>query len=142
MSNPGSMFRIFLLIGSGVVAAAQIGKAIISIPFIRADMDIGLGVAGLIVATFATLGASIGVGLGAVVERLGVRRSLVGGMGLIAAGNLIGAAAPDASILLAARIVEGIGFFGAVLAIPSTLARVVDENRRDFVMAAWSIIRF
>ena len=54
------------------------------------------------------------------------------------AGNLIGAAAPDASILLAARIVEGIGFFGAVLAIPSTLARVVDENRRDFVMAAWS----
>ena len=138
MSNPGSVFRILLLIGSGVVAAAQIGKAIISIPFIRADMDIGLGVAGLIVATFATLGASIGVGLGAVVERLGVRRSLVGGMGLIAAGNLIGAAAPDASILLAARIVEGIGFFGAVLAIPSTLARVVDEKRRDFVMAAWS----
>src|SRR4051794_8918951 len=113
MSNPGSLFRIFLLIGSGVVAAAQIGKAIISIPFIRADMDIGLGAAGLIVATFATLGASIGVGLGAVVERLGVRRSLVGGMGLIAVGNLIGAAAPDASILLAARVVEGIGFFGA-----------------------------
>ena len=71
MSNSGSTFHIFLLIGSGVVAAAQIGKAIISIPFIRADMDIGLGVAGLIVATFATLGASTGVGLGAVVERLG-----------------------------------------------------------------------
>jgi MFS transporter, DHA1 family, inner membrane transport protein len=138
MSNPGSIFRILLLIGSGVVAAAQIGKAIISIPLIRADMSIGLDVAGLIVATFASLGASIGVGLGAVVERLGVRRSLIGGMGLIATGNLIGAAAPDASILLAARLVEGIGFFGAVLAIPSTLARVVDENRRDFVMAAWS----
>ena len=96
----------------------------------RISLAVGIG--------STALGASIGVGLGAVVERLGVRRSLVGGMGLIAAGNLIGAAAPDASILLAARIVEGIGFFGAVLAIPSTLARVVDENRRDFVIAAWS----
>src|SRR5262249_18320683 len=119
MSNPGSMFRVLLLIGSGVVAAAQIGKAVISIPLIRAGMGIGLAVAGLIVATFASLGASVGVGLGAVVERVGVRRSLISGMGLIAIGNLIGAAAPDVSILLAARIVEGIGFFGAVLAIPS-----------------------
>src|SRR5882724_4490851 len=39
-----------LLIGSGVVAAAQIGKAIISVPLIRSDLSLGFDVAGLIVA--------------------------------------------------------------------------------------------
>ena len=33
--------RVFLLIGSGVVASAQVGKAIISIPLIREDLALG-----------------------------------------------------------------------------------------------------
>jgi DHA1 family inner membrane transport protein len=131
-------FHVWLLIGSGVVAAAQVGKAIISIPLIRSEMAVGLDLAGLIVATFATLGAFFGLGAGVVVRRLGVRRGLIGGMAAIALGNIIGALAPDEAMLLAARIVEGIGFFGAVLAIPNMLAEVVTRARRDFVMAVWS----
>jgi len=137
-SSGRSNLQAFLLIGCGIVAAAQIGKAIISIPLIRSEMALSLGVAGLIVATFATLGASLGIGAGAAVRRLGVRRSLVGGMGVIAAGNLIGAAAPNELFLLAARVVEGFGFLGTVLAIPSMLAQVVAREQRDFVMAVWS----
>jgi MFS family permease len=129
---------IWLLIASGVVAAAQVGKAIISIPLIRSEMALGFDVAGLIVATFATLGALFGFGAGVVVRRLGIRRSLIGGLATVALGNLIGAAAPNETVLLTARIVEGVGFFGAVLAIPSMLARVVSRDERDFVMAAWS----
>jgi len=127
-----------LLIGSGVVAAAQIGKAIISLPMIRIDMAFGLGHAGLLVATFATLGASFGIGAGAMVQRLGARWSLIGGMGCIAIGNAIGAAAPNEFVLLVARVVEGIGFFGTVLAIPTMLSRIVARKDRDFVMAVWS----
>jgi MFS transporter, DHA1 family, inner membrane transport protein len=129
---------VCLLIGSGVIAAAQIGKAIISLPMIRADLALGLDLAGLIVATFATLGAVIGIGAGAVVGRFGLRRSLVGGMTLIAVGNVVGAAAPNELALLLARIIEGIGFFGAVLAIPTMLTRIVSREMRDCVMAAWS----
>jgi predicted MFS family arabinose efflux permease len=131
-------FHLWLLIGSGVVAAAQVGKAIISVPLIRGEMAVGLDLAGLIVATFATLGAFFGLGAGVVVRRLGVRRALIGGMAAVALGNVIGALAPDEPVLLVARIVEGIGFFGAVLAIPSMLAQVVTRERRDFVMAVWS----
>jgi MFS transporter, DHA1 family, inner membrane transport protein len=131
-------FRVWLLIGSGIVAAAQVGKAIISIPLIRSEMAVGLDLAALIVATFATLGAFFGVGAGVMVRRLGVRRALIGGMAAVALGNVVGALAPGEAVLLAARIIEGIGFFGAVLAIPSVLAEVVTRERRDFVMAAWS----
>lgn len=137
-SGSRSNLQAFLLIACGVIAAAQIGKAIISIPLIRSEMALSLGGAGLIVATFATLGASLGIGAGAAVRRLGVRRSLVGGMGVIAAGNLIGAAAPNEFFLLAARVIEGFGFLGTVLAIPSMLAQVAAREQRDFVMAVWS----
>ncbi|HMI15019.1 MAG TPA: MFS transporter, partial [Bradyrhizobium sp.] len=84
---------MLLLMGSGVVAAAQIGKAIISVPLIRSELALSLDLAGLIVATFATLGATTGIAAGLVVSRLGARRSLIGGMGIITLGNLIGASA-------------------------------------------------
>jgi DHA1 family inner membrane transport protein len=127
-----------LLIGSGIVAAAQIGKAVITVPMIRGDFALGLDLAGLIVATFATMGATMGIGTGVVVGRLGFRRSLIGGMGAIAIGNVIGADASDEFVLLAARVIEGVGFFGVVLAIPSMLAQLVPRDARDFVMAIWS----
>ena len=70
MSVGDEAWRVVLLIGSGVVASAQIGKAIISMPLIRDDLTVGLDLAGLIVAIFATLGATMGIGAGVVVGRL------------------------------------------------------------------------
>jgi len=130
--------HVSLLIGSGIIASAQIGKAVISIPLIRNDLALGLDLAGLIVATFATLGAITGIGAGVVVGRFGLRRSLITGMSAMALGNVIGAIAPDQLVLLAARIIEGVGFLGVVLAIPSMLAQLVSREKRDFVMAGWS----
>jgi predicted MFS family arabinose efflux permease len=130
--------QVLLLIGSGTIAAAQIGKAIISVPLIRSELGFGLDLAGLIVGIFATLGAITGIGAGVVVGRLGVRRSLIGGMSAIAVGNVIGASASHEIVLLTAQIIEGTGFIGVVLAVPSMLARLVVRDARDFVMAAWS----
>ena len=129
---------IAFLILTGVFAAAQIGKAIICTPAIRAEMHLGLDIAGLIVAVFATLGALGGVGAGAIVSRIGLHQSLVGGLSAIAAGNLLGAYAPDAKTLLVARVLEGIGFLGVVLSVPSLLAGLLNGANRNFVMAIWS----
>ncbi len=130
--------QIVLLIAAGVVAAAQIGKAIVSVPLIRPDIAAGFDHAGFLVAIFATLGAGAGIGLGAIVARLGLRSALIGGMSLIACANVAGALAPDERILFSARLIEGVGFFGVVLAIPSLLARIATPAARDVVMAVWS----
>lgn len=126
------------LILTGVFAAVQIGKAIICMPDIREEMKLGLDVAGMIIAVFATLGALGGVGAGAVVARIGLRRSLIGGLAAIAAGNVLGAYAHDAETLLLARVLEGVGFFSVVLSVPSLLADLLNEANRDFGMAIWS----
>ena len=130
--------QVVLLMGSGVVAAGQIGKAVVAVPMIRSDLALGLDLAGLIVATFATLGATTGIAAGLVVGRLGARRSLIGGMSVITLANVAGAVAPDPLALLATRIIEGVGFLAVVLAIPSALAQLTRRGKRDFVMAAWS----
>jgi hypothetical protein len=39
-------FHVALLISCGIVAAAQVGKAIITIPLIRSELAIGLDIAG------------------------------------------------------------------------------------------------
>src|SRR5882724_10654027 len=65
--------QVLLLMGSGIIAAAQIGKGVISVPMIRSDLALGLDLAGLVVATFATLGATMGIAAGLVVSRLGAR---------------------------------------------------------------------
>jgi len=130
--------HVCLLIGSGVLAAAQIGKAIISISIIRDDMMLSPAFAGLIVAAFATLGAFFGLGAGIAVLRLDDRRSLSLGMAVITIGSLLGTVAPNEGVLLAARVFEGAGFLAVVLAIPSILARIVPSTERKFVMAVWS----
>jgi hypothetical protein len=48
----GRHIHIWILIGSGFIAAAQIGKAIISIPLILTEMAFGFDFAGLIVTIF------------------------------------------------------------------------------------------
>jgi predicted MFS family arabinose efflux permease len=137
-SNLARVCQLGFLIGCGVVGSAQIGKAIISIPMIRAEMGLGLDMAGLVVATIATMGALAGICGGVLVKSLGAHRALVGGMFAISAGNVLGATASHAGVLLGARIVEGVGFFGVVLAIPSMLSAIVTKKDRDFVMALWS----
>lgn len=63
---------MLLLIGSGVVASVQIGKATISPPLLREDLAIDL--AGLIGAIFGTLDATTNIG-GTTIGWVGVRRS-------------------------------------------------------------------
>jgi predicted MFS family arabinose efflux permease len=113
-----------LLFFGGTVAAAQVGRAIVSLPLMRDEMSMGIGVAGAILSVFATLGATFGIGGGAFVAWIGPRRALVMGMIALAIGNLCGATATGTAALLAARVVEGAGFFGVVLATPSLLSRL------------------
>ena len=52
------------LIAGGIIAAAQIGKIIVAMPLIQAEMRLGLGSVSLLIAVFATLGSLFGLGAG------------------------------------------------------------------------------
>ena len=100
---------------------------------------IGLGTAGLVVATIGAAGLVVGLGVGSVVDRVGPRRMLWAALGLLAVGYaplslrpgaVAGLRSPPSSSVSAAA-----AFWPAQLTF---LARLVPAARRH---AAWGLQR-
>jgi predicted MFS family arabinose efflux permease len=142
MSAPGRVATdwrtVGLLIGAGLLAACQVGKAAVAVPDLRRDLGLSLGEASWVVGTYGALGAVGGVFFGAVVGRLGGVPAVVAGLLLIAAGSLGGSLATALPALLATRVAEGCGFLAVVIAAPAMLAHVTAARDRNLSFALWS----
>ncbi len=129
---------VSLLVGSGIVAALQVGKAMIATPMLQTDLGLDLAAIGWLTGIFALLGLIGGVPVGAVVAGIGGRRVLVLGLLTTAVGGAIGASTLSFGVLLASRVIEGAGFLLITVAAPSLLERFASRSRRDLVFALWS----
>lgn len=129
---------VLLLVGAGVVAAFQIGKAPAALPVLRADLALSLVAAGWVISMFNVLGVALGMAVGAVADRLGHRRVVLGGLGLVALASLAGAGAQGAATLLASRFVEGLGFMVVVVATPAMIVRASAPGDLKLSLGAWS----
>jgi predicted MFS family arabinose efflux permease len=126
-----------LLIGAGIVAACQVGKAFIAMPLIVADLHIGVDVGSMILAVVALTGAVGAMPVSIVLRRLGARRALILGLVAIGGGSAIGAAASGPPLLIASRAIEGLGLLATVLVIPDLLQQAVAQRDRDLMLAIW-----
>ncbi|CAD5288401.1 Predicted arabinose efflux permease, MFS family [Bosea sp. 62] len=129
---------VTVVVASGIVAALQVGKAAIAMPLVRAEFGLDLGTLGWLASIFAVLGMVGGIPVGTLAIALGARRVLLLGLLAVAAGALLGAAVPRFPMLLASRVVEGLGFLLITIAAPAILQRVASPAQRDIVMALWS----
>lgn len=129
---------VALVVAAGVVASLQVGKVAIAVPQLRADFGLDLSMVGWLMAMFSLLGVAGAVPVGAWVARAGDRRLVVAGLLAIAAGSTAGALAGGVAVLLAGRIVEGLGFVLITIAGPSVLQRMVSPGGKDLAFAIWS----
>jgi len=130
--------QVALIIAAGVIGAAQIGKAAIAIPLLRDELGLSLFAVSWIIGAYAVLGAFGGLAAALAVSHLPLRQTVIAGLGLIALGNIIGAAAASALPLIAGRIVEGVGFLGLVIAGPSLLRNMPLGRNQEIVFACWA----
>ena len=128
---------VLMAVGAGVAAAFQVGKAPIALPFIRAEMGLDLSHAAWILSIFALMGAAVGAGMGTMVTRLGSRRLLPVGLFILAVGSLAGGLVPGFTGLLAARVVEGIGYMLVVIAAPALITLLTTPNQRQMAFGLW-----
>ncbi|MGS1097050.1 MFS transporter (plasmid) [Aquamicrobium terrae] len=140
MSEPSSTrwAAVFLIVGAGIVAALQIGKAAIAAPLLQADLGIGLTAIGWLTGIFAALGLVGGIPTGALVGSFGSRRLLIIGLLVTTTGAAFGAVVTGLSGLLLARVIEGAGFLLISVAAPSILSHVAQPSDRDLAFALWS----
>ncbi|MBO4120442.1 MFS transporter [Cupriavidus gilardii] len=129
---------VAVVVGAGVVAALQIGKAAIATPMLQADLGASLAQAGWLMAIVAVLGSLGGIPAGALVPAFGDRRVLLGGLLTVVAGACAGALAQTLPALMASRFIEGLGFLLIAVAGPAVLQRVVPLRQRDIAFALWS----
>lgn len=126
------------VLAAGVIISMQVGKLPPLLNTLRAEFDLDLVTGGLLASSVSLLGGIIGIAAGFVSDRIGGRRSLALGLGIGAIGSLAGAFSHDALPLLAARLVEGLGFVLTVVSGPSLIAMAARPDQRHLALGFWS----
>ncbi|WP_065847716.1 MFS transporter [Sphingobium sp. Ndbn-10] len=122
----------------GVLAAAQLAKFSTIAPMLRARFGLSLPEAGLLISLLEVGGGLFGFVAGLALGWINCRRSLLAGMGILAATGLLEASATSSAMLFAARAVEGIGYLLVVIAAPTAIAAIADDRDRSRALALWS----
>jgi len=126
-----------LVIGAGVCAALHVGKLPPAVAALQQALGLSLVQAGFAVSLVQLAGMALGVAFGALADGLGLRRSMLLGLALLALGSALGGVAPDAGVLLATRALEGLGFLLVVLPAPGLVRRLVPPQRVSLALGLW-----
>lgn len=133
--------RRFVLIAAILASALGFidGSVIsIAIPAIRADIGATLSEAQWISNGYALMLSALILAGGALGDRIGLRRSFAAGIALFIVASLLCAAAPTPSLLIAARVVQGVG---AAVMVPGSLAiiaKAYPKAERGRAIGIWA----
>ncbi|NRF70102.1 MFS transporter [Aquincola sp. S2] len=121
----------------GVLGAAQMGKLSALAPQIAAELGLSLTTAAAAVSLLEVGGATLGAVAGLLAQRIGLKRTLLGGLACLALGGGGAGFAQGAVSLLAWRLVEAIGFLGVIVTAPVLIASVAGPVI-GVALALWS----
>lgn len=139
MAGRTSWGAVASAVGIGVAAAMSVGKVPAAMPLIRSELGLSLVEGGWVMSVFATLGALAGVALGLLADTVGQRRGVYLGVVALVAGGLLGAAAGNGAMLLASRVLEGIGFITVAVSAPALVIAASDPADRNLALGFWTI---
>ena len=128
---------IWVILFAGVSAALHVGKLAPSIPVLQQAMGISLVQAGFLLSTVQVAGMTLGLFIGLGAESLGLRRTVLSGLGVLAFASVAGGFMQGFEALLALRALEGLGFLLAVMPGPSLIRRHSPEAAINARMGWW-----
>ena len=122
---------------AGVSAALHVGKLSPAVPVLREALGVTLLEAGFLLSTVQLAGMALGLFIGLLADGLGLRRSLLWGLGILASASILGAVARDAQDLLLLRGIEGLGFLLVAMPAPGLIRRLVQPERLSITLGLW-----
>ena len=131
-------FTLVWLYLTGVLVTAQLGKMPALMPAISRELAIGLVLGSVLISLVEFGGALFATPAERLVRAQTHRRALKAGLLLFVAGSLLAAVSTNATLLFAARILDGLGYLGVVISAPVLMAHSVAAEKRPLALAVWS----
>jgi MFS family permease len=131
------MYAAYWVVAAGMGAALHIGKLPPALPVLEKTLGITLVQAGFLLSLVQLAGMLLGLLTGLAVQRVGLKRSMMGGLLVLGVASSVGALAESASWLLITRALEGLGFLWAVLPGPGMLRQLVPKTRINRMLGIW-----
>jgi predicted MFS family arabinose efflux permease len=130
--------QIALLYATGMLAAFQYAKVAYMLPGLQAQTAMSTLQQALALSVIGLVGALLGACAGALCQALGLRRTLLWGLGIGAVGAALPLLASHYGLLLAARVVESAAHMAIVVSVPTLMLGLCAPRDRARVMALWS----
>jgi MFS family permease len=127
----------WVVILAGVSAALHVGKLPPAIPALQAELGITLVQAGFLLSLVQLASMALGIVAGLMADGIGLRRSMLAGLGLLSVAGLAGGWAQGAAGLLALRALEGVGVLLVTVPAPSLVRRVVAPGQTTRMLGFW-----
>ncbi|MDB5946689.1 MAG: transporter-like protein [Ramlibacter sp.] len=127
-----------LVVAAGVCAALHVGKLPAALPALRDALGVSLIQAGFLLSLVQLAGMSLGIGVGLMADAIGLRRTMLGGLAILAAASALGGLARHPAELLVLRAVEGFGFLLVTMPGPGLIRRLVAPARLSASLGVWS----
>lgn len=135
--QPASPRAAWLVVLAGVVAALQVGKLPPALPALQADLGLSLVQSGFMLSMVQLAGLVMAVFMGLLADGMGLRRSMLSGLVLLALASAAGGLATSPWVLLALRACEGLGFLLVALPAPALIRRLVPAQHLSGMLGVW-----
>lgn len=112
----------------------------VSVPVVRDEFGLEVTQAGWMLLAFLIADAAVLIAAGRLGDRFGRRRIAVIGLGLVIIGSGICAVAPNFSILLTGRVIEGIGVGAVFSGLLAIIVDAVPPDSRGRAFGIWALI--
>ena len=131
------MKRVWLVVAAGGVAALQVGKLPPALPALQAELGITLVQSGFLLSMVQLAGLTLAVFMGMLADGMGLKRSMVRGLLLLALASAAGGLATSVTALLLLRAIEGLGFLLVALPAPALIRRLVPPQQLAGMLGLW-----
>lgn len=127
----------WLVVLAGGVAALQVGKLPPALPALQADLGLSLLQSGFLLSVVQLAGLSLAAFMGLLADGMGLKRSMVRGLYLLALASGLGGWATSLNALLVLRAIEGLGFLLVALPAPALIRRLVSFEQLPGMLGVW-----
>ncbi|MEG1826463.1 MAG: MFS transporter [Gordonibacter sp.] len=136
--NKKAWIIVIAIFIAGIAMAWTQNKVMPVIGLVQVDLGVTASVAGWISGIFNVLGIILAFPAVGMVRKWGVLKGGIISMAVTLVGTIIGFFAPDQTILLISRVIEGFGIGLISIIAPSTIAMWFPIEKRGLPMGVWS----